>query len=240
MATVPDLSGNTPADAPPIINPTIYSKMKFDNTGNLLVSSGAGAGAGQVQGNVAANVVDTGNPVKVGGYVSTTSGTQADGTRGDLQLDSRMNLKTTIFSVGGVTGAQVMSTAADAASNGIAGLSVYAAGRVFNGTTWDRARGDTTAAFTKAPPLAGTDRSITASTTSQQLVAANTTRSKIYIKNDTAIVVWINVGATAVASAGGGNIAIAANGGYWEFTGSSSAINIIAASATPAITAREF
>lgn len=85
----------------------------------------------------------------------------------------------------------------------------------------------------------GTDRSLTASTSSAQLMAANATRLKLYVKNDSAIDVWVNPGATAVAAAGGGNIKIAANGGYLELSGYSGAVNIIAASGTPAITARE-
>lgn len=89
---------------------------------------------------------------------------------------------------------------------------------------------------------AGVDRSVTTSTTSSQLMAANTARRGLFIANDTAIDVWINFGATAVATAGGGNIKIGANGGRYEsgaFT-PSTAINIIATSGTPAITAREF
>lgn len=126
----------------------------------------------------------------------------------------------------------------DNTATGRGGFNVYPA--VFNGTTWDRQRGDTTGTFVKTPPSTGTDRSITATTTSQQLMAANALRTKFFIKNDTAIVVWINMGATAVAAAGGGNIAIAANGGFFEFTGASGVINIIAASTTAAVTAREF
>lgn len=86
----------------------------------------------------------------------------------------------------------------------------------------------------------GTDRSITATISSAQLMAANTARRKFFVKNDTAIDIWINFGAAAVAVAGAGNLKVAANGGYFEFEGSVLAINIIAASGTPAITAREF
>lgn len=92
----------------------------------------------------------------------------------------------------------------------------------------------------KTPAVVGTDRSITATTTSQTLMAANAARNNFIIKNDSAVVVWINLGAAAVATAGGGNISIAAGGGYLELAGTSAAINIIAASATAAITAREF
>lgn len=89
----------------------------------------------------------------------------------------------------------------------------------------------------------GTDRSAATSTSSSTLMAANTSRVGYFIKNDSAIDVWINIGATAVASAGSGNYKIAANGGYLESPAwgcSTAAINIIAASGTPAISAREF
>ncbi len=87
---------------------------------------------------------------------------------------------------------------------------------------------------------AGTDRSVTATTTSQQFMAANTARRMFYLKNDAAVDVWINPSATAVATAGGGNIKIPAGGGYFDIAGATGAWSIIAASATAAITAREF
>jgi hypothetical protein len=87
---------------------------------------------------------------------------------------------------------------------------------------------------------AGTDRSIVATTTSQTLMPANATRMRLLVRNDSAVDVWINFGAPAVATAGAGNYRIAANGGSLDLSGSSGAINIIAASATAAISAREF
>lgn len=104
------------------------------------------------------------------------------------------------------------------------------------------ARSDVTpnAIPTYASGKAGVDRSITATTTAQQLMAAMTTRGRFYVKNDTAIDVWINIGGTATAAAGTGNIKLAASGGYYELAGCTDAISIIAASGTPAITAREF
>lgn len=93
---------------------------------------------------------------------------------------------------------------------------------------------------TALPSSVGTDRSITATTTSAQLLAANATRRRFYVKNDSTIDVWINPGAAAVATAGAGNIRVPANGGYFEFGFSTSAWNIIAASTTAAITSREF
>lgn len=90
-----------------------------------------------------------------------------------------------------------------------------------------------------ASAKAGTDKSITATTSAQTLMAASTTRGKFYVKNDSTIDVWINVGGTAVAAAGTGNIKVAANGGYYELSGCSAAVSIIAASGTAAVTARE-
>lgn len=92
------------------------------------------------------------------------------------------------------------------------------------------------------PTMTGTDRSIVASTTTQVLMPANASRMGFYIKNDTAIDVWFNIGASASAAAGSGNIKVPANGGYFEsgtFT-PGEVINIISASGSPAITAREF
>lgn len=92
------------------------------------------------------------------------------------------------------------------------------------------------------PAVTGTDRSIVAGVAAQVLMPANTARMGLYIRNDTASDIWFNIGAVAVAAAGGGNMKLAANGGYYE-SGSftpTEAISIIAASGTPAITAREF
>lgn len=93
---------------------------------------------------------------------------------------------------------------------------------------------------TKPLSSLGVDKSITATTTSQPLMAANPNRIRFFVKNDTAIDIWINLGAVSIATAGGGNLKILANGGYFELSGSTSVVNIIAASGTPAITAREF
>lgn len=88
----------------------------------------------------------------------------------------------------------------------------------------------------------GTNRSVTATTASSTLMLANAARKGFYVVNDAAVDVWINFGAAAAATPGGGNIKIAANGGRYEsgLFVDSGVVNIIAASATAAITAREF
>jgi len=179
------------------------------------------------------------SPSISGGEYNSTPPTLTNGQTDALQLTSNGQLQVALTtSTGALAG--IGTAAADAVATSTVALVTRGFGYGFNGTTWDRTRGDTTGTFVKSNPLTGTDRSVTATTTSAQLMAANTTRSKFFIKNDTAIVVWINMGATAVASAGSGNISIAANGGYFEFTGYSGAVNIIAASTTAAVTAREF
>lgn len=86
----------------------------------------------------------------------------------------------------------------------------------------------------------GTDRSATLGTTSAQIMAANAARTRFYVVNDTAIDVWIRPAGAASAAAGGGNIKVPANGGSFELAGNTDAWHAIAASGTPAITAREF
>lgn len=142
------------------------------------------------------------------GRYNTSQPVFTNGNTGDLQIDSRGNLRVTLHVTDSST-------------------SVIAAGRVIVGPNM----------------LTGTDRSIATSTASAQLMAANAVRTGFEIVNDTAIDVWINYGATAVATAGSGNRKIAAGTSFRSADGGfvySGAINIIAASGTPAITAREY
>lgn len=104
-------------------------------------------------GNVANNVADSGNPIKIGGYAGGTVPT----TVGN---NSRVNLWL------GVNGQMVMGgtsfTGADATSNTLAQSTITAGGSglfavgsyVFNGTTWDRQRGDTNGTYVVGLPVA--------------------------------------------------------------------------------------
>lgn len=95
-----------------------------------------------VAGNAASGATDSGNPVKIGGVYNTTLPTLTNGQRGDAQMSSKGVLYTTLMSLGG--GAAISNTTpADALSNGQVTLTVSDMGQVFNGTTWDRLRGDT-------------------------------------------------------------------------------------------------
>jgi hypothetical protein len=68
----------------------------------------------RVQGNIAAGVTDSGNPLKAGGVCRTTLPTLADGQRGDLVLSSRSELYTSaidfVSTPASITAADVAST----------------------------------------------------------------------------------------------------------------------------------
>lgn len=133
------------------------------------------AGILQVGGNVASGSVDSGNPVKVGGKFSSTAPTFSDGQRGDLQLGSRGSLKTEIYTIGGSTGLVLPSSSADAGSvasgGGMLGLSW-----LYNESTIDRQRGNTTAALIAAA---------TATTQSNKVITNYNARSLAVILNVT-------------------------------------------------------
>lgn len=126
-------------------------------TGSAAISMRAtddAAGILDIEGNVASSAADAGNPVKIGGVNRTTQPTLTDGQRGDAQLDTRGNLIVTINGKGGSAGANVLNAGTDATTFTNA-LGTWSQGVVFNGSTYDRARGDTNGAVTQ-PALSST------------------------------------------------------------------------------------
>jgi hypothetical protein len=120
-----------------------------DGTTGLPVAGGSGGGStnSTVQGDTASGTADTGNPVKIGGRYNPSGLNLTTDQRGDLMLTRLGHLK--VSSVVGFT-------AADGFSNSFTGLSQnnvgdpalpIMAGYVFNGTSWDRQRGDTNGTF---------------------------------------------------------------------------------------------
>lgn len=98
-----------------------------------------------IGGTVASGAADSGNPVKVGGRYNVTPPAIADGQRADMQVDTAGNLRVLITATA-FTGADGIANTAlgqpvNRASNGT-GLALTTAGIAFNGTTWDRQRGD--------------------------------------------------------------------------------------------------
>lgn len=111
------------------------------------------AGILQVGGNVASGGADSGNPVKVGGKYNLTQPTFTDGQRGDLQLDSRGHLEVSIGDgTGGASLSNVSAVGTDAinSSGSQTALNVRGFSALFNETSWDRQRSNTTAALIAA------------------------------------------------------------------------------------------
>lgn len=106
------------------------------------------AGVLQVGGNVASGSADSGNPIKVGARYNATEPTYLDGQRTDLQADSRGNLLTAISRGNGQAVAGVDSP--QDATGSTNGLFVIDYPLTFNGTSYDRMRGNTTAALIAA------------------------------------------------------------------------------------------
>lgn len=114
---------------------TIIGNVRIDQTTPGTTNGVVAVGA------VASGATDSGNPVKIGGRFNTTPPTLTDGQRGDLQLDSRANIKVTLVQPNGTQGATTSSSATDGAA-AAAGLVTWAQGAAYNGATWDRVRGD--------------------------------------------------------------------------------------------------
>ncbi len=140
-------------------NGTSFDRIRGNTTDGLLVNLGANndvtvtgtvtatpTGTQDVQGNVASGASDSGNPVKIGGVYNTTAPTLTNGQRGDLQLNTRGGLKTSLY----VNDAQTAISAESDDSDNVAvsattnNLSVVNRNTVFDGTAWDRMRGDST------------------------------------------------------------------------------------------------
>ena len=139
-------NGRATTAAPTYTNNT-SAPLSLDTSGNLrVVNSGSPTGTQDVQGNVASGATDSGNPVKIGGVYNTTLPTLTDGQRGNAQMDSRANLFVS-NSGGNVTGADNYSNADTLymRKGDNTGLGLFVVGGYyFDGTTWDRARGDST------------------------------------------------------------------------------------------------
>lgn len=99
-----------------------------------------------IGGNAASGAADSGNPVKIGGVNNTTQPTLTDGQRGDLQTDTRANLKTVLYANNTATTASFNADNADAVAVSATANKLVVLNRnsVYNGTTWDRLPGDTT------------------------------------------------------------------------------------------------
>lgn len=100
-------------------------------------------------GNVAAASTDSGNPVKVGAVYSATPATYTDGQRTDLQAGTRGSLNVQLYVPNSTTTINTSVTNGDAVAvaSVASRLGVVSSQFVYNGSTWDRMRGDTTGTY---------------------------------------------------------------------------------------------
>lgn len=127
----------------------------------------------QSTGNVAGGATDSGNPVKAGAVYNSTLPTYATGQRTDLQSDVKGNLRVamTASNAGGsdnIANTSIVCILSASATSGCFPLSV--AGQVYDGTQWQRQRGDTVGTYTVSTPTASANNALTTAT-----VAAATT-----------------------------------------------------------------
>jgi hypothetical protein len=126
-----------------VFNGTLWDRLRGNTTGLF------------VQGHVAHDAVDAGNPIKIGGKASSTTNTTAVAAndRVDAHFDTRGRLGVWISAFGGADALGIrQSSPADAAAVGGAGaVDAVSANYVYNGTTWDRQRGDTSGTWVHGP-----------------------------------------------------------------------------------------
>ena len=123
--------------------------INLAQVGGTSVVTGGVSGLLGVAGNVASGATDAGNPVKVGGVFNNTITSLTAGQRGDLQVTNQGWLKT-------VAGSGNNFAASDGYTNsGILSFSdtyrpLAVVSAVYNGTTWDRTRGDTSGTYVRS------------------------------------------------------------------------------------------
>ena len=106
-------------------------------------------------GNAASGATDSGNPVKIGGRYNSTLPTLTDGQRGDAQLGTRGSLSVQLVRADSATPVGSTPSGADGGTNSYNGLIASAYNHNFNGTTWDRGRGDTSGQVNQPYALTG-------------------------------------------------------------------------------------
>ena len=125
------------------------------------------------------------NPSVSGGEYNSTAPTLTSGTSDATQFDSRGNTKVTLFAPDNITSPITSASPGDGTVNSSGPfVKVITYNEVYNGTTWDRARGDTIGSYTVAKGSAAmATNQVSVATTSTLIVAARTGRSSVTITN---------------------------------------------------------
>jgi hypothetical protein len=113
-----------------------------DVNGINCAPTGSGGVANQVQGNVANGVADSGNPVKIGARVVNGISPFALGNRTDLLTNLYGQLMVATLSTWGATDGWSNVNIGQSYGPDTTNLLPGVANIIFNGSTWDRQRGD--------------------------------------------------------------------------------------------------
>jgi hypothetical protein len=124
----------------------VYRPMLVDSSGRALIA-----------GSVAHDAVDSGNPIKIGGYATSTSSPTA------VAVGDRVNARYSLTGNAVVGTPSIAASGADGTSNNIqtfgdafdATLKLQVRPEMFNGSTWDRLRGDTNGLVAQPHALTG-------------------------------------------------------------------------------------
>ncbi len=188
-------------------NGTTWDRVRTGNTGRLqvdVVTSPSAATAG----NVAHDAVDSGNPVKIGGYASAVAvNAVADGDRVNAWFGSSGQLVVTALATNTSAGSDGTAMRGWTVQNTNTGqynpASIALHG--YNGTTWDRIRVANTGRLqvdvvSSPSPGTGTLANVSASVTSVTLIALNAARRGATIWNDSTDILYVKFGSAATAT----------------------------------------
>lgn len=165
--------------------PSNVIKPNADGSVNV-VGGGSGATSQQVQGSSAANAAATGNPVQVGGIYESTPATYDNLDAVPTHMDSRGSTKVILASPDSTNTVNVAASSADNVAASAQGLATRSLGYVFNGTGFDRARGNTVGAIVIPPAgwgYAAAAGGITNTTTAVTIKAAAGAGIRNYISS---------------------------------------------------------
>jgi hypothetical protein len=167
--------------------------------------------ASNVTGNVAHDAADSGNPIKIGGKAVDPYSAPANVAAGD-RVDASLGLggEHLVTLVANSTDGMFPVYVHDLGSgdgvtdalSGAGGLATHGRNYVYNGSTWDRQRGDTLGLHISRPAQAATATlsNVNDTASSTTLLAANTSRKGATIHNDSTSILYVKFGTTASAT----------------------------------------
>lgn len=179
----------------------------------------------------------------VGAVYNTTPPTLTNGQQAAVQLNNVGSMAVTLRGSSTTAGLDITGgTGTDGYTGSGGKVTTLSIMHAYNGTTYDRLRGDTIGLRVTPSTSTGTDRSTTVGTTSAAVMATNASRRGFIVQNTDIRDIYYNYGATAVVVAGSGNFVLRPGETLMFIVGHipSESINMIVAAGTASISAREW